>query len=38
MYNGESMTFNLLDGCNCFRKSKCYQQVNLSVFERTLRF
>lgn len=38
MYKGESMTFDLLDGSNAFRKSKTFQQTNLPKFARTLRF
>ena len=38
MHEGESMTFDLLDGSNAFRKSKTFQQTNLPKFARTLRF
>ena len=38
LYRGEAFTFNLLDGTNAFRKSKCFQQLNLPAFNRTLRF
>ena len=38
LYNGEEITFNLLDGCNCFRKNKSYQQINLPLFNRTMKF
>ena len=38
LYNGEEITFDLLDGSNAFRKSKCYQQINLPVFERKIKF
>ena len=38
LYNGEEITFNLLDGSNCFRKTKSYQQINLPVFNRTVKF
>ena len=38
MYNGEAMTFDLLDGSNCFRKTKCYQQTNLPTFNRRVVF
>ena len=38
MYAGEAITFNLLDGSNCFRKTKCYQQTNLPQFERKVHF
>ena len=38
MYHGESITFNLLDGCNCFKKTKSYQQTNLNQFSRTVKF
>lgn len=38
MYNGEEITFNLLDGANCFRKNKLYQQINLPQFNRTMKF
>ena len=38
MYKGEEITFNLLDGANCFRKSSSYQQINLPQFERKIKF
>ena len=38
LYDGEEMKFNLLDGSNCFKKSKSYQQINLPVFTRTVKF
>ncbi|WP_300485543.1 DNA polymerase, partial [uncultured Brachyspira sp.] len=38
LYNGEEVTFNLLDGCNCFRKNKSYQQINLPQFNRAVKF
>ncbi len=38
MYQGEEIIFNLLDGANCFRKSSSYQQINLPVFERRIKF
>ena len=38
MYNGEEIEFNLLDGTNCFKKTKCFQQINLSSFIRRVHF
>lgn len=38
MYNGESFTFDLLDGANCFRKDRFFQMTNVSKFNRTLKF
>ena len=38
MYKGEEVTSNLLDGSNCFRKSKSFQQINLTAFNRTVKF
>ena len=38
LYKGDEITFNLLDGCNCFRKNKSYQQINLPQFKRTVKF
>ncbi|KAK8888354.1 hypothetical protein M9Y10_039422 [Tritrichomonas musculus] len=38
LYNGEEIRFNLLDGCNCFRKNKSFQQINLPQFNRTVKF
>ena len=38
MYNGEEITFDLLDGSNCFHKSKSYQQINIPQFCRTMKF
>lgn len=36
MYNREEMTFNLLDGSNCFRKSKSFQQIFCQVCQKIL--
>ena len=38
LYNGESITFDLTDGCNCFRKTKCFQQITLPQFLRKVQF
>ena len=38
MYIGEVMEFNLVDGCNCFKKTKTYQQLTLPQFIRRLHF
>ena len=38
LYNGESITFSILDGSNCFRKTKLFQQINPQKSERTVRF
>ncbi|WP_295163643.1 hypothetical protein, partial [uncultured Brachyspira sp.] len=38
MYNGEEIEFDLLDGSNCFQKSKSYQQINLTNFKRIMKF
>ena len=38
LYRGESITFNILDGSNCFRKTKLFQQINPQKFERTVSF
>ena len=38
LYNGETIKFNLLDGANCFRKNKFYEQYTPSVFFRTVKF
>ena len=38
MYNGESITFDLLDGSNAFKKTKSYQQINLPNFKRIMKF
>ena len=38
LYEGEEMKFNLLDGSNAFKKTKSYQQINLPVFTRTVKF
>lgn len=32
LYDGEEMKLNLLDGSDCFKKSKSYHQINLPVF------
>ena len=38
MFNGQSVTFNLLDGTNCFRKNKFFEMCNVPEFHRTLKF
>ena len=38
LFNGETIKFNLLDGANCFRKNKFYEQYTPSVFFRTVKF
>ena len=38
LFDGEEITFNLLDGSNAFRKTKSYQQINLTAFERKMKF
>lgn len=38
LYKGETITFNLLDGANGFKKSKAFQQTNLPNFTRKVRF
>ena len=38
LFNGEKITFNLLDGSNCFRKNKYYEQYTPKVFVRTVKF
>ena len=38
LFRGETIKFNLLDGANCFRKNKFYEQYTPSVFFRTVKF
>ena len=38
LYNGDEITFDLLLDNNCFRKTKCYEQVNMSQFVRKMKF
>ena len=38
LYKGEEITFDLLDGNNGFRKSKCFEQTNLPTFLRKVKF
>ena len=38
LYHGETITFDLTDGCNCFRKTKTFNQVTLPQFTRTVKF
>lgn len=38
LYKGETITFNLLDGANGFKKSKAFQQTNLPTFTRKVKF
>ena len=38
LLNGEEIEFNLLDGSNCFRKNKMYEQTNMESFKRKVKF
>jgi hypothetical protein len=38
LYDGEMVMFDLTDGCNCFRKTKTFDQVTLNKFSRRVRF
>ena len=38
LYKGESITFNMKDGSNCFRKNDFYQMITPSSFTRTIKF
>ena len=38
MYNGEAVTFDLTDGCNCFKKTKTFDQISLPQFFRKVQF
>ena len=38
LFNGEKIVFDLLDGSNCFRKNKYYEQYTPKVFKRTVSF
>ena len=38
MYNGEEITFNLLDGSNCFRKNDFYEMETPTAFARKVHF
>jgi len=38
LYNGISVKFNLLDGAQCFRKDKTYQQFTMESFVREIKF
>ena len=38
MYNGESITFDLTDGSNCFKKTKTFDQITLPQFYRRVQF
>ena len=38
LYNGEYIVFNLLNGANCFRKNKFYEQYTPEVFLRKVHF
>ena len=38
LYDGNTIKFNLLEGCNCFRKNKTYEMITPDVFFRTVRF
>ncbi len=38
LYQGQTMTFDLLDGTNAFRKTQTFQQTNLPAFTRTVKF
>jgi hypothetical protein len=38
LYDGEMITFDLTDGCNCFRKTRTFDQVTLNNFSRRVKF
>lgn len=38
LYEGESIEFDLLDGCKCFRKNKFFEMTNPPKFPRSLKF
>ena len=38
LLQGEEIEFDLLDGANCFRKNRTYQQTNMESFKRKVRF
>ena len=38
LYEGEEITFDLLNGSNCFRKNKYYEQYTPSTFKRKVKF
>ena len=38
LLKGEEIEFNLLDGSNCFRKNKMYEQTNMESFKRKVKF
>ena len=38
LLNGEEIEFDLLDGSNCFRKNKMYEQTNMESFKRKVKF
>jgi hypothetical protein len=38
LYNGEEITFNLLDGSLGFRKNKLYEQYTPACFTRKISF
>jgi DNA polymerase elongation subunit (family B) len=38
LYDDEMITFDLTDGCNCFRKTRTFDQVTLNNFKRRVKF
>jgi hypothetical protein len=38
MYNGNEVAFNLVEGCNCFKKTSDYTQITLNKFIRRIKF
>jgi DNA polymerase elongation subunit (family B) len=38
LYDGEVIQFDLTDGCNCFRKTKTFDQVTMNKFSRRVKF
>jgi hypothetical protein len=38
LYDGEQVEFDLTEGCNCFKKTKTYEQVTLDKFKRRVSF
>ena len=38
LYDGKVVKFNILDGANCFRKNRLFQQINIDRFIRKVKF
>jgi hypothetical protein len=38
LYNGDEIKINIADGATQFKKTKCYEQLTLKKYEKTIKF